>query len=206
MLCIVLFYLSLGANPAHALDPNKRVTQYLHTSWRIQDGSIPKGMHSITQTADGFLWLSASTSEIYRFDGVRFLPRTISVNGKTISSVTRVYGDRSGGLWVFGTHDLVRLEVGKVVSHFDFDILTDRNVSEDPDGSLWLIRGPGTGMNGPLCHVSGQASNVSGKLKGNRSRWQLLFYATETEVSGLGGCERLRIGMTGFQRCTRSKR
>lgn len=159
-------FLSLLATPVHALDPKKHVTQYLHTSWRIQDGSIPKGMHSITQTADGFLWLSASTSEIYRFDGVRFLPRTISVNGKTISSVTRVYGDRSGGLWVFGMHDLVRLEVGKVVSHFDFDILTDRNVSEDPDGSLWLLRGPGTGMNGPLCHVSEQGVKCFGKAEG----------------------------------------
>ncbi len=166
ILCIVLSYLTLVANPAHALDPNKRVTQYLHTSWRIQDGSIPKGMHSITQTADGFLWLSASTSEIYRFDGVRFLPRTITVNGKTISSVTRVYGDRSGGLWVFGVHDLVHLEVGKAVSHFDFDILTDRNVSEDPDGSLWLLRGPGTGMNGPLCHVSDQGVKCFGKAEG----------------------------------------
>ena len=161
-----LAFLSPLAEPVHALDPKKHVTQYLHTSWRIQDGSIPKGMHSITQTADGFLWLSASTSEIYRFDGVRFLPRTISVNGKTISSVTRVYGDRSGGLWVFGMHDLVRLEVGKVVSHFDFDILTDRNVSEDPDGSLWLLRGPGTGMNGPLCHVSEQGVKCFGKAEG----------------------------------------
>ena len=162
--CLAL--LILLAAPVHALDPKKRVTQYLHTSWRIQDGSIPKGMNSITQTADGFLWLSASTSEIYRFDGVRFLPRTISVNGKTISSVRRVYGDRSGGLWVFGVHDLVHLEAGKVVSHFDFDILTDRNVSEDPDGSLWLLRGPGTGMNGPLCHVSDQAVKCFGKTEG----------------------------------------
>ena len=166
ILCIVLSYLSLGATSAHALDPNKHVTQYLHTSWRIQDGSIPKGMHSITQTADGFLWLSASTSEIYRFDGIRFLPRTISVNGKTINSVTRVYGDRSGGLWVFGIHDLVHLEGRKVVSHFDFDILTDRNVSEDPDGSLWLLRGPGTGMNGPLCHASDQGVKCFGRAEG----------------------------------------
>jgi signal transduction histidine kinase/ligand-binding sensor domain-containing protein len=162
--CLTCMLLFPGAG--YALDPNKHVTQYLHTSWRIQDGSIPKGMHSITQTADGFLWLSASTSEIYRFDGVRFLPRTIAVNGKTISSVTRVYGDRSGGLWVFGVHDLVHLEVGKVVSHFDFDILTDRNVSEDPDGSLWLLRGPGTGMNGPLCRVSDQRVKCFGKAEG----------------------------------------
>ena len=45
---------------AHALDPNKRITQYMHTSWRIQDGSLPAGMYHITQTPDGFIWLSVS--------------------------------------------------------------------------------------------------------------------------------------------------
>src|SRR5271165_3488691 len=46
------------ARPAHALDPNKRLTQYLHTSWRIQDGSAPAGMFTVAQTSDGFLWFS----------------------------------------------------------------------------------------------------------------------------------------------------
>ena len=66
----VIFAATLGsclagvllAAPAHALDPNKRLTQYLHTSWRIQDGSLPAGMFSITQTSDGFLWFSMARS------------------------------------------------------------------------------------------------------------------------------------------------
>src|SRR5690242_9244923 len=69
-----LFYLLLGAAPAHGLDPNNRVTQYIHTSWRTQDGSLPSGMFSITQTSDGFLWLLSLPGDVYRFDGVRFLP------------------------------------------------------------------------------------------------------------------------------------
>ena len=32
------------AGPARALDPSKRLTQYLHASWRIQDASAPAGM------------------------------------------------------------------------------------------------------------------------------------------------------------------
>src|SRR3974390_3244946 len=101
-----LLYIFLGAVPVRALDPKKHVTQYLHTAWRIQDGSLPKGMYSITQTADGFLWFSASAPEVYRFDGVRFDSRTISVNGKTISPVIKLFGDRSGGLWAVGPQDL----------------------------------------------------------------------------------------------------
>lgn len=26
--------------PLHALDPNKRISQYVHTSWRVRDGSV----------------------------------------------------------------------------------------------------------------------------------------------------------------------
>ena len=49
------------------------LTQYMHTSWRIQDGSAPAGMFSITQTSDGFLWFVAmGRNDLYRFDGVRF--------------------------------------------------------------------------------------------------------------------------------------
>ena len=47
----------------HALDPNKRLTQYIHTSWRVQDGSAPWGMYAITQTSDGFLWFFSSAAK-----------------------------------------------------------------------------------------------------------------------------------------------
>src|SRR5271165_2002509 len=56
---------------AHALDPNKRITQYMHTSWRIQDGSLPAGMYHIAQTPDGFIWLLSLPGNVYRFDGIK---------------------------------------------------------------------------------------------------------------------------------------
>src|SRR5687768_11419368 len=69
----MLICVLVSAGPAYGLDPNKRVTQYIHTSWRTQDGSLPAGMFSITQTSDGFLWLLSLPGDIYRFDGVRFV-------------------------------------------------------------------------------------------------------------------------------------
>ncbi|MGO9432685.1 MAG: hypothetical protein ACLP00_00130, partial [Terracidiphilus sp.] len=52
--CLSCVLLLAGA--VHALDPNKHLTQYIRTSWKIQNGSLPAGMFSITQTSDGFLW------------------------------------------------------------------------------------------------------------------------------------------------------
>ncbi|HEX2460182.1 MAG TPA: hypothetical protein VHJ58_08525, partial [Vicinamibacterales bacterium] len=108
--CIVLM-----PRPVHALDPGIRLTQYLHTSWRIQDGSVPAGMFSITQTSDGFLWLLSLPGDLYRFDGVRFVrwPVPPGPSGK-------VFADSAGGLWVTA-REVVHLKKGVVASHFELD-------------------------------------------------------------------------------------
>jgi ligand-binding sensor domain-containing protein len=45
--------------PANALDPNRHLSQYGHTVWRIEDGAIDLA-GEITQTADGYLWPGTS--------------------------------------------------------------------------------------------------------------------------------------------------
>jgi len=160
--CVLLL-----AGPAHALDPNKRVTQYMHTAWRIQDGSAPAGMSSITQTSDGFLWFSSQRKDIYRFDGVRFVPRTVSFNGKIMNTVQQVYGDQRGGLWAIGSHEISHLKGGSVISHIDLPGLQQlQRVSEDPDGSLWIVRDSLNVTNQPLCHISDQTANCFGASDG----------------------------------------
>lgn len=38
--CFVCILIA-GTDPAHGLDPNKRLTQYRHSVWRVQDGLSP---------------------------------------------------------------------------------------------------------------------------------------------------------------------
>ena len=66
--CVLLL-----AGPVHALDPNKRLTQYMHTSWRMQDGSAPTGMYAIAQTSDGFLWFTSGDMMTVRRRSLYFL-------------------------------------------------------------------------------------------------------------------------------------
>ena len=105
--CLTCVLLLAGA--VHALDPNKHVTQYMHTTWRIQDGSAPAGMFTVAQTSDGFLWLSAYSHGIYRFDGVQFLPWRLPSKGPS-NKVFKVFGDRAGGLWAVGNREIVYLK------------------------------------------------------------------------------------------------
>ena len=151
---------------AHALNPNKRLTQYSHKSWGIQDGSAPAGISEIAQTVDGYLWFASDSQGLYRFDGVRFVPWTLSAHGKAISSVVDVYGDRGGGLWVLGEREIVHLNGGRVTSHFAVDGLQFQHITEDPDGSLWVVRGGTAVSDGPLCRLNDQAIKCFGKSDG----------------------------------------
>ena len=66
-----LFLLTVATQPAHALDPTRRIAQYGHTAWRIQDGFLGASPKAIAQTADGYLWIGTEAG-LVRFDGVRF--------------------------------------------------------------------------------------------------------------------------------------
>ena len=70
-----LFLLTVATRPAHALDPTRRISQYGHTAWRIQDGFLGASPNAIAQTADGYLWIGTEAG-LVRFDGVRFVPWT----------------------------------------------------------------------------------------------------------------------------------
>src|SRR5437016_3994012 len=65
------FVLVAPRNQAHALDPNRALTQYIHRIWHTQQG-LPQGtIFAIRQPDDGYLWLATQTG-LFRFDGVQF--------------------------------------------------------------------------------------------------------------------------------------
>jgi len=157
-----LLYVLLGTASVHALDGNKHLTQYIHTAWRTQDGSLPAGMFSITQTSDGFLWFLSLPGDVYRFDGVRFLSWRLPA-GVSNGPIGKIFADHVGGLWVVGD-ELVHWKDGVVTAHFELEGLQQfQIISEDPDGSLWVaLRAP----DAPLCHVTDSAVKCFGKDDG----------------------------------------
>ena len=167
--CLICVLLLAGA--AHALDPNKRITQYVHTAWRYSDHTAPDPMYAIGQTSDGFLWFVSA--DLYRFDGVRFLQRGVPGGGMSFEDPTNVFGqilsvhgDRAGGLWVLGVHGIVRLKDGVVTSRFDLEGIGNGKISEDPDGSIWVTRGSSGFSGPPLCHIRERVIRCFGKTDG----------------------------------------
>ena len=167
-----LVWALLLATPVHALDPNKRITQYVHTSWRGEQDNFKPGGYRITQTSDGFLWLVGG--DMATFDGVRFASwdgppnyGSISTHNTSFGQIVNMFGDRAGGLWVLGLRGIVHLKGRVVTSQFELDGLrSHQNISEDPDGSLWVVRGDNRILDAPLCHVTDRAVRCFGKADG----------------------------------------
>jgi len=124
-------------------------------------------MYTIAQTSDGFLWFLSSRGDIYRFDGVHFVHRRLPAEAGFAGRINNIMGDPAGGLWAFGENGIVRLKDGLVTSHFELEGLSPdaSNVSEDADGSLWVVRGENS-VSEPVCHVTQSAVKCFGKPNG----------------------------------------
>src|SRR5271170_4235168 len=96
---IVWFAVCLLATAAFALDPQKSITQFVHTAWTDKDGA-PADIEAITQTKDGYLWLGTPTG-LFSFDGVRFArfePRAGEY--LPVKTIRVLLATRDGSLWI----------------------------------------------------------------------------------------------------------
>jgi signal transduction histidine kinase/ligand-binding sensor domain-containing protein/DNA-binding response OmpR family regulator len=92
--------LALHARPVQALDPTRRITQYVVDNWQIQQGLPQNTVQALAQTRDGYLWLGTQEG-LVRFDGARFVvfdPRNTPELASKV--ITALQVDRTGRLWV----------------------------------------------------------------------------------------------------------
>ncbi len=97
-----------GASAVCAQPRTREVSQYVHTSWTSQAGSVRGDIRSIAQTSDGYLSLAWSTGDLLRFDGVRFAERKPPNDGPLLPKRTnlppgeyrfRVIASNDAGVW-----------------------------------------------------------------------------------------------------------
>src|SRR5258708_13541925 len=139
LLCDLLMMILL-ASPVKGLDPQKRVSQFMHTSWTAKDG-VPGPVRAIAQTSDGYLWLGTEAG-LYRFDGLHFVAWEPSF-GEQIpgSAVWSLCTSRDGSLWIgFGSGGISRLRNGHLKNYSHADGVPTGgilSVVEDANGSIW---------------------------------------------------------------------
>ena len=143
---------------ARALDPGKRISQYAHTAWRLQDGAFSGAPNTIGQTRDGYLWIGTDGG-LVRFDGVRFAPWS-PPNGKHLSDprIFALLGSRDGMLWI-GTAVGPVLSTGSDLIEFPKVAGRVNSFLEDHNGAVWLSRSRVHDGSGPLCRATKNGIN-----------------------------------------------
>jgi len=146
-------FLLASAGWVAGLDPTHRISQYGHTSWKIQDGYFGSQPTSITQTTDGYLWVGTGNG-VFRFDGVEFVPWT-SLSGKKLKSndIHAVLGARDGSLWIATGNGVLRWGNQRSTRYLDGQELNA--IVEDGKGTICVTRS-GSGPRAlPICRISG---------------------------------------------------
>jgi ligand-binding sensor domain-containing protein/signal transduction histidine kinase len=132
--------LSLAVS-AFGLDPNRRLTQYVHRIWQTQQGLAESTVYSVIQTRDGYLWLGTQAG-LVRFDGVGFTPvESIYASAPTNIWVRDLVQDQHGAIWI-GTNEsgIYRLEHGSFTHFSQKDGLPSDSIStvlEGRNGEIW---------------------------------------------------------------------
>lgn len=154
-----------AAPRADSLDPTRRISQYVHTAWRIQDGVLPNLPLAFAQTSDGYLWIG-TFGGLVRFDGVDFVSWEGSDEQSLPDSrIVSLLGSSDGSLWIGTPVGVARLKDGKltVLSKLGGRANT---IIEGHDGRIWIGRIDVQDERGGICEVVGDELKFYGASEG----------------------------------------
>jgi signal transduction histidine kinase/ligand-binding sensor domain-containing protein len=165
LLAVCVLLILYLATSARAVDPNKHISQYAHTAWRIQDGVLSGAPRVIAQTADGYLWIG-TPSGLIRFDGVRFVP-WIFPNGEQLPSarINALLGTPDGSLWIGTAVGLSRWQ-NNHLTNYPNELGVVTAIVQARNGTVWFQTSPAAGGGKPLCQIIGTETRCYGKSDG----------------------------------------
>src|ERR1700722_14627658 len=147
-----------------ALNPDRLISQYGHTAWRIQDGFFGGQVRSITQTMDGYIWVGTE-SGLFRFDGVRFVSwSSQEVEQLPSTSIIALLGARDGSLWVGTNAGLVHRVNQHLITYLKGDMIS--SILQDVNGEIWIARIRSGDDAELLCRIIGIGVRCYGKDDG----------------------------------------
>jgi signal transduction histidine kinase/ligand-binding sensor domain-containing protein/DNA-binding response OmpR family regulator len=131
----------LGTTNAHALDPSKAISQYVHGHWDTENGLPQNSVSALLQTRDGYIWVGTQEG-LVRFDGVRFTVFNHSNRMLPHNFVTALLEDRNGTLWVGTNEGALLTYAGGVFKPFaGRDAVAIRSITalaQDASGGIWI--------------------------------------------------------------------
>ena len=124
---------------ALALNPAVDISQYAHTSWRIDDGFSSGRVTSFAQTSDGYLWLGTEFG-LLRFDGVRFTPWRPPQGGSLPAAfIGSLLAGRDGTLWIGTLGGLASWKDGTFRQYAQLAGMSVDSLLEDRQATIWAV-------------------------------------------------------------------
>ena len=161
---VLLALLAIAPATGWSLDPSRRISQYAHTAWRLEDGAFSGSPNVVTQTTDGYLWIG-TTAGLVRFDGERFVPFAPPGSEHLRNpNVKSLLAARDGSLWIGTGSDLEHWKDGHLATYDLFG--TFNSVVEDAEGTAWASREQPGDDRGAVCQVTRNAARCLGKADG----------------------------------------
>jgi signal transduction histidine kinase/ligand-binding sensor domain-containing protein len=161
---------------AHALDPNRNISQYIHDRWSAEQGFPGGVVYAIAQTSDGYLWIGAENG-LVRFDGLSFhLYNHSNTPELPAGPVLGLTADREGSLWIkVQSQGLLRYRNGAFQAEL-----------ENPSGPPNVVTAMGLAKNGDVLvsRFNGLLRYTGGKLVrlASRAEWQNLLVISMAET------------------------
>jgi ligand-binding sensor domain-containing protein/signal transduction histidine kinase/response regulator RpfG family c-di-GMP phosphodiesterase len=143
-LTVLLLGILTFSSTGLALNPQKKITQYVIDTWGLEDGLPQISIRSIIQARDGYLWLGTEEG-VVRFDGVRFeVYNKNKVEQLKNNWIDVLFEDRKGNLRI-GTYagglTCFYPQEGKFTTITKEQGLVHNRVwsiCEDHEGNLWI--------------------------------------------------------------------
>jgi signal transduction histidine kinase/ligand-binding sensor domain-containing protein len=189
MTCRVAYCFVLGlvlSASAAALDPSKQLTQYAHTVWRIQDGSLSGVPQVAAQTSDGYLWIG-TTLGLVRFDGVRFSNWNPPAGQQLLDPrVFSLLAAHDGSLWIGTGYSVSHWIQGQLVSYPQISGRVEA-LAEDAKGAVWLVRTQIVDKMGPICRIDEAGVKCYGEHDGLPSFFPIFLDRSDSQEMWVGG-------------------
>ena len=158
----ILILIVFNSNFLFALDPSKKIHQYVHDNWQREHGLPQNTVRSIIQTQDGYIWMGTIEGFV-RFDGVKFkvFDRSTIETMKS-NFIWNLTEDSKGNIWIGTRNDLLKYNNNKVERFSTNEGLPFeevRIVYEDKKGKHWI----GTRGGGIYVHDQGKITAFNPK-------------------------------------------
>jgi len=122
---------------APALDPSLDISQYAHTSWKVNEGFTKGLIVAIAQGPDGYLWLGTEFG-LVRFDGVRAVPWQPPTGQQLPSNfIQKLLFARDGTFWIGTLSGLASWKDGKLTTYHEMAGQAVFPLLEDHEGTIW---------------------------------------------------------------------